>query len=136
MTDDKDLRNRDIQQTDVDKERREDISNVADDYNEEAAAEVTPIVTPINGAFGSRPVTVPEDDRREERTVETSGRGVGTFAIVLSILSLFFLPVIMGAAGIILGFVARRNGANALGGWAIGIGVISIIMTLFFSPFF
>jgi len=66
----------------------------------------------------------------------TAGRGVGTFAIVLSILSLFFLPVLLGAAGIVVGFVSRRYGSTALGNWAIGIGAISILMTVFFSPFF
>lgn len=66
----------------------------------------------------------------------TAGRGVGTFAIVLSILSLFFLPILLGAAGIVVGFISRRAGANALGNWAIGIGAVSIIMTVFFSPFF
>lgn len=66
----------------------------------------------------------------------TAGRGVGTFAIVLSILSLFFLPVLLGAAGIVVGFVSRRYGSTSLGNWAIGIGAISILMTVFFSPFF
>ncbi|WP_227934965.1 DUF4190 domain-containing protein [Alkalihalobacillus deserti] len=66
----------------------------------------------------------------------TAGRGVGTFAIVLSILSLFFLPVLLGAAGIVVGFVSRRYGSTTLGNWAIGIGAISILMTVFFSPFF
>ncbi|MFC0558081.1 DUF4190 domain-containing protein [Halalkalibacter alkalisediminis] len=66
----------------------------------------------------------------------TAGRGVGTFAIVLSILSLFFLPILLGAAGIVVGFVSRRYGSTSLGNWAIGIGAISILMTVFFSPFF
>ena len=66
----------------------------------------------------------------------TAGRGVGTFAIVLSILSLFFLPILLGAAGIVVGFVSRRYGSTTLGNWAIGIGAISILMTVFFSPFF
>ncbi len=66
----------------------------------------------------------------------TAGRGIGTFAIVLSILSLFFLPVLLGAAGIVVGFISRRSGATSLGNWAIGIGAISILMTVFFSPFF
>jgi hypothetical protein len=55
---------------------------------------------------------------------------------VLSILSLFFLPIILGAAGIILGFIARRKGALTLGAWAIGIGVVSIIVGTFILPFF
>ncbi|WP_238457631.1 DUF4190 domain-containing protein [Alkalihalobacterium alkalinitrilicum] len=101
-------------------------------FEEETAAEVTP----MTGAFGGR--TEEREDTAEANydDATASGRGVGTFAIVLSILSLFFLPIILGAAGIIVGFVARRAGANALGNWAIGIGALSIILTVFFSPFF
>ncbi|MCD8503391.1 MAG: hypothetical protein LRY71_19215 [Bacillaceae bacterium] len=98
------------------------------DHREETAAEVAP----GSGAFG-RPFVRGDAEIDEE---VNEGSGVGAFAIVLSIISLFFLPVILGAAGIIVGFIARRNGANALGNWAIGIGAVSIILTLFFSPFF
>lgn len=101
-----------------------------EDFREETAAEVIP-----------RPYVVTNDDERQIPDVNmedeaTTGRGVGVFALVLSILSLFFLPIILGAAGIIVGFVARRNGATGLGNWAIGLGALSIILTVFFSPFF
>lgn len=99
--------------------------------DEETAAEFAP----IRGFVGERPFA----DDVDEETADghaAEGRGVGAFAIVLSIISLFFLPVILGAAGIIVGFIARRNKATALGNSAIGIGAISIILTLFFSPFF
>ncbi|NEU30719.1 DUF4190 domain-containing protein [bacterium LRH843] len=102
----------------------EEIKRIDTDFREETAAE-----------FAARPNDAIRGDRDVDRDV-TSGRGIGTFALVLSILSLFFLPVLLGAAGIIVGFISRANGAKALGNWAIGIGVISIIMTLFFSPFF
>jgi hypothetical protein len=36
----------------------------------------------------------------------------------------------------VLGFVARRRGAEGLGAWAIGIGAISIILGMFILPFF
>jgi uncharacterized membrane protein HdeD (DUF308 family) len=49
---------------------------------------------------------------------------------------LFILPVILGAAGVIVGFIARRRGANALGAWAIGIGIVSIVLGIFITPFF
>ncbi|MBU8905703.1 hypothetical protein [Desertibacillus haloalkaliphilus] len=113
-------------------EREERDLNEERDFTEETAAEVTP-TGPI-GVVGDRE----EREETEAANVddETAGRGVGTFAIVLSILSLFFLPVLLGAAGIVVGFISRRNGASALGNWAIGIGAVSIIMTVFFSPFF
>ncbi|WP_247747498.1 DUF4190 domain-containing protein [Alkalihalobacillus sp. BA299] len=101
-------------------------------FEEETAAEVTP----MTGAFGGRTEEREETAEANDDDAIAGGRGVGTFAIVLSILSLFFLPILLGAAGIIVGFVARRAGANALGNWAIGIGALSIILTVFFSPFF
>lgn len=61
---------------------------------------------------------------------------MGTLAIALSILSLFVLPILFGAAGIVLGFVARSRGAAGLGAWAIGIGALSIIVGIFVLPFF
>ncbi|OIJ16117.1 hypothetical protein BKP35_03830 [Anaerobacillus arseniciselenatis] len=105
------------------------------DHREETAAEFAP----TRGFVGERPFAEDVDEENEVETADghaAEGRGVGAFAIVLSIISLFFLPVILGAAGIIVGFIARRNGATGLGNWAIGIGAVSIILTLFFSPFF
>ena len=95
------------------------------EYREETAAE---IAAPMNVSRDF------EDDAVEEST--TSGRVLGYSSLALSILSLFILPVIMGAAGIVLGFVARRRGAEMLGAWAIGIGAVSIIVGLFVLPFF
>ncbi|RDW19209.1 hypothetical protein CWR48_09200 [Oceanobacillus arenosus] len=60
----------------------------------------------------------------------------GWIGIALSALSFFMWPFVLGAAGIILGFVSRSKGADALGNIAIAAGVISIIITLFFRPFF
>lgn len=114
----------------ADEEQTETYRSIEDDFREETAAEVSP-----------RPFVVANDEVRQTREANfdddtATGRGVGIFALVLSILSLFFLPILLGAAGIIVGFVARKNGATGLGSWAIGIGAISIILTVFFSPFF
>lgn len=125
--------------TQYDKDRRSlELEGGERDYNrfenneEETAAEIAPFNT-----VGTAPYRgVDADDAVTETDDAAAGKGVGTFAVVLSILSLFFLPIILGAAGIIVGFVSRRNGATALGNWAIGIGAVSIILTVFFSPFF
>ncbi|MGD6815447.1 DUF4190 domain-containing protein [Metabacillus sp. 84] len=97
------------------------------EYKEESAAEIAP---PVNAY-------------REEERIDTDadrgaaeGRTTGYVAIALSVISLFLLPVILGAAGIIVGFVARRKGARTLGSWAIGIGAVSLILGLFVTPFF
>lgn len=77
-----------------------------------------------------------ETDGRLDDGRAVEGRGLGILALALSIISLFFLPVILGAAGIIVGFIARRRGATATGSWAIGIGIVSIILGIFIMPFF
>lgn len=73
--------------------------------------------------------------KRERGDTETGSKGLGYTALALSIISLFVLPILFGAIGIILGFVARRKGAASLGSWAIGIGAISIIVGMFILPF-
>ncbi|GAF65926.1 hypothetical protein [Alkalihalobacillus trypoxylicola] len=106
-------------------------------FNEETAAEfaaVNGMATNGDAVHDETLNSRHEEEHRAENDTR-SGFGIGTFAIVLSILSLFFLPVLLGAAGIIVGFVSRRYGAKAIGNWAIGIGALSIILTVFFSPF-
>ncbi len=95
------------------------------EYKEETAAE---IAAPIPA--------VSERDRNDNRERAAGWSGMGTIALALSILSLFVMPILFGAAGIVLGFVARRRGAEGLGAWAIGIGVVSIIVGIFILPFF
>ncbi|MBR8645374.1 hypothetical protein KEH51_17945 [[Brevibacterium] frigoritolerans] len=63
------------------------------------------------------------------------GKAIGVIALIISILSLFMMPFILGIVGIIVGIVARSRGSN-LGTWAIGIGVVSIIVGIFIAPFF
>lgn len=87
------------------------------------------------------PVPLTRNVRMDQNTdtqteAGAAGRGVGFTALALSIISLFVLPILFGAAGIILGFVARRRGAESLGNWAIGLGAISIIVGIFILPFF
>jgi hypothetical protein len=65
-----------------------------------------------------------------------AGTGIGFLALALSIISLFVMPILFGAAGIVLGFIARARGASSTGAWAIGIGVVSIVIGIFIIPFF
>jgi hypothetical protein len=101
---------------------------IDNDYKTESAAEI------------AAPVTTGRDyaavDRDADRDNTVGGRGMGYLALALSIISLFILPVILGAAGVIVGFIARRRGATTLGAWAIGIGIVSIILGIFITPFF
>ncbi|MGX1901033.1 DUF4190 domain-containing protein [Thermolongibacillus altinsuensis] len=94
------------------------VPNMEADFMEETAGEVS---EPIR--FG---------ERRQYAEEAENGRGFGWLALALSVVSLFIMPIIMGAAGIIFGFIARRRGAETLGSWAIGIGAVSIILSFFF----
>lgn len=76
---------------------------------------------------------VKDDDRRDMDAQVSSVPG--WIGLALSILSFFMMPIIFGGAAIIIGFVARNRGAAWLGNTAIAIGVISIIVRLFFLPF-
>lgn len=104
----------------------------SNDFVEETAAEVTPGAADLER---NEENTIAQEQTRDN-TDEIEGRGMGIFALTLSLLSLLFLPVLLGAAGIIVGFIARQRGANALGNWAIAVGAISIVVTLFLAPFF
>lgn len=101
------------------------LPNDPSEYREETAAEIAAPV-PVVRRRGY-------DDIRGRTE---AGTGTGYVALALSILSLFVLPILFGAAGIVLGFVARRRGAVGLGAWAIGIGAVSIIIGIFVLPFF
>jgi hypothetical protein len=108
------------------------------DYREEMAAEAAPVRSDITFPENERP-RYSEIERRndhEETHERAGGKATGVIAIILSVLSLFIVPVLFGTAGIIVGFVARRQGAHSLGNWAIGIGIVSVIISLFFAPFF
>jgi hypothetical protein len=98
-------------------------------YKEETAAEIAAPVPVIRRQSQ-------QQAGQGQKTQAAAGTGVGTLALALSILSLFVLPILFGAAGIVLGFVARRKGATGLGAWAIGIGAISIVIGIFILPFF
>lgn len=65
-----------------------------------------------------------------------AGTGIGVAALILSIMSLFVVPVLFGAVGIVLGFIARARGSTGLGSWAIGIGIVSIVMAMLIVPLF
>ena len=99
-------------------------------YREESAAE---IAAPVPVALRKNQNNT---QQQQQKAGAAAGTGIGTLALALSILSLFVMPILFGAAGIVLGFVARSRGAQGLGAWAIGIGAISIVVGIFILPFF
>ncbi|MDR6224990.1 DUF4190 domain-containing protein [Desmospora profundinema] len=90
----------------------------------EAATEVAPVAGPIE-----------RERERDDRSPETrdAGRGMGIFSLVLSVLSFFMVPFLLGPAAIVLGIISARRG-NRLGVWAVGLGAVSIILTAFIAP--
>jgi hypothetical protein len=101
------------------------------EYREETAAEIAAPVPLTRPTFREK-----SKDNSGAGTGTQAGTGMGWAALALSILSLFVMPILFGAAGIVLGFIARRRGAEGLGAWAIGIGALSIIVGIFILPFF
>ncbi|WP_164668593.1 hypothetical protein [Virgibacillus doumboii] len=59
----------------------------------------------------------------------------GWIALSLSIISFFIMPIILGGAGVILGFISKSRGADTLGNTAIVAGAISILIRLFVLPY-
>lgn len=81
-----------------------------------------------------------DDDRinpdRKDDDIGAQARSVpGWIALALSILSFFIMPIILGGAGIIVGFIARNRDSEWLGNTAIVAGAISILIALFVRPF-
>jgi hypothetical protein len=67
---------------------------------------------------------------------EPINRTWGWSAMVVSILSLFIMPVIFGSAGVVLGIIAFFRGNRMLGGWSIAISLVSIFTTLVLAPYY
>ncbi|MDB5052288.1 MAG: hypothetical protein JWM44_338 [Bacilli bacterium] len=60
----------------------------------------------------------------------------GWIAIIVSVISLFFSPAILGSAGVILGLIAFFRGNRSLGGWSMAIGLVSVFSYLFIVPYY
>ncbi|MDG5788768.1 DUF4190 domain-containing protein [Evansella sp. AB-P1] len=105
------------------------------EYREETAAEYTPTPGLLGGRAQMEINSDKVDEEVREEGTEVGGRGIATFALALSIVSLLFLPVLFGAAGLVLGFMAVNRDQKGLGYTAIVISAFSIIMSVFFAPF-
>lgn len=87
------------------------------------------------------PVLVHDDEEADDNPAvrehsESGSRWLGWTALVLSIVSLFVFPGLLGPAGAIVGFIAYLQGSRTLGVWAMALGVISLFVALFLSPFY
>ena len=96
------------------------------DRDEETASELG--VANYGDTFSSQ-----SDDQDEDFSHLNSF--VGWAGLALSVLSFFVFPIILGGAGIVVGFIARSKQAEWLGNIAIAAGIISIAVRLFIAPF-
>jgi hypothetical protein len=102
-------------------ESGETITNMDNRYQEETSAEIS---------------TPPQRIRSYKNDETAEGNGLGNVASRGKAIGVIALIIfILGIVGIIVGIVARSRGSN-LGTWAIGIGVVSIIVGIFIAPFF
>lgn len=108
----------------MDKEPTEG-DNLTGDAGVEAAEEVADPV-PTRKLADAREETTRNEERNE-------GSGLGTLAIILSVLSLLLVPFILAPAGIVLGIISGSR-RNQLGWWAVGVGVFSLIVNLAAAP--
>jgi len=132
----------------IDDEEAKEIKNVEDhelnDLEERDTLADSPSLMPgtddvefaQEAAIDNKTVRDPVKSGEKETDMDNDVHaGMGWLAVVLSIISFFIMPVILGAAGVIVGFMAKRRGADTLGNTAIIAGAISILLTLFFAPF-
>lgn len=79
-------------------------------------------------------LTMDEPMKSEEHGTEMKSdveTGFGWLAVVLAALSFFVMPLILGAAGIIFGFISKNRGADTLGNIAIFAGAVAVVLSLF-----
>lgn len=106
-----------------------DIYDSLDERNTEVAGEITP--EEINQSRHS------QDQRKEMYNDEADldrHTWLGWLAVVLSVLAFFWMPLILGTAGIVLGIIARNRDLNVLGTTAIIVGLVVVVLRLFILP--
>ncbi|GIP35813.1 DUF4190 domain-containing protein [Paenibacillus sp. J2TS4] len=81
------------------------------------------------------PVDAKEDDGQVGNETESTPV-LGWIGLITAIVSLFFLPAILGPAAAVLGFISFLQGNRTLGAWSIVLGLVSLFVALFLSPFY
>lgn len=74
-----------------------------------------------------------DDDREDTRS---SGYALGWVSLIFAIASWFIWPVLLGASAAVMGYIAYRQGARGLGGWAMAIGLVAVALNLVIVPFY
>ncbi|RIX54144.1 hypothetical protein D3P08_07845 [Paenibacillus nanensis] len=75
-------------------------------------------------------------DGEVEAGAKSAGYPLGWVSLIFAIASWFVWPVLLGATAAVLGYVAYRQGAKGLGGWAMAIGIVAVAINLVIVPFY
>lgn len=75
-------------------------------------------------------------DGEVEAGAKSAGVPLGWVSLIFAIASWFVWPVLLGATAAVLGFLAYRQGARGLGGWAMAIGLVAVALNLIIVPFY
>lgn len=96
---------------------------------EEFAAEVA---APFSRAMTQRKRTKKGKPARERYVPKTS---LGYAAILIAVISFFWMPSILGPASVVVGFMAFVRGSRALGIWSMLLGTIAFVIFLTTIPY-
>jgi len=99
-------------------------------YNEEMSAELAAPVGRMERTDEKRHVKEAVEETR------SAGRAAGCAGLVLSLLSWFVWPLLLGATGAVVGYIAYRQGAKGLGLWSMVLGLISFIAYVVLIPIY
>jgi len=97
---------------------------LSDDHNEEYSTEFYP----TRNVFYS--------DTDSESKTYLWKLVIGYTALFFSLFSLFFMPVLFGLIGIVLGIYTVTKGHSTLGYTSIGFGLFSVIVSIFYNLLF
>lgn len=100
----------------------------------ETAAEIAPPATPRAESRNNNNTTSRSPGSQSDR--QEAATGLGWTGLGLSILSLFFLPYLLGPVSMVIGYLAFRRNARTLGTWAMIIGAVAILGALIIHPYY
>ncbi|KIL44418.1 DUF308 domain-containing protein [Jeotgalibacillus soli] len=98
-------------------------------YDEEVSTELAQVAPNSAARF---------DEPARDGKIENSNRGVwlGYAAVIIGLVAFFTFPVLFGIVAIVIGFISRNAGESKVGGWGIGLGIVSVLLGVFIYPFF
>jgi hypothetical protein len=91
-------------------------------------------------AYGMPPAHIERTEGRaygsDRADTRSSGYALGWVSLIFAIASRFIWPVLLGASAAVMGYIAYRQGAKGLGGWAMAIGLVAVALNLVIVPFY